>query len=436
MFAKVVRKILILESDLDNTHDTFHRAIRPFIVVGQLFGIFPIAGIFSNNARHVRVDWFSVRVILNLVIIGAGSFNMITEIQRLRTIGISAKNINHLVFLIDACLISTLFLRMATQWQRVAIKWSQVDKIFLSESYRICSWWTLKRKIWFTAGLLLLLACGEHILSIVNTLSDQQHEIRHCGWEQNVTDMFRHFALRKFANVYSYFPYSSYSAGFFMFVSSALTLYWNYLDIFIILLSIAIATRFNQIHKHIQTIAQGVFASNEQFWIRVRSDYVSVCELLDEVDRVVSWIMLISCATNLYFICLQILNVSQKLRYVMNDVYYCFSLLFLIGRTVTMFLCAASIHEAAKKPLDVVTKIPNSGWCVELDRFATQLKSETVALSGMGFFHITRQLLFSMAGTIVTYELVMLKFDRQSEGKGYIRPCSFFEIEKKWLTGK
>lgn len=101
----------------------------------------------------------------------------------------------------------------------------------------------------------------------------------------------------------------------------------------------------------------------------------------------------------------------------------------------------------------------------------------------MGFFHITRQLLFSvrnssllsnihkknphqqksvpkrklypfhpfplicflftrvthfrdspqMAGTIVTYELVMLKFDKESEGKGYIRPCSFFEIEKKWL---
>ncbi|XP_055605235.1 gustatory receptor for sugar taste 64a-like [Uranotaenia lowii] len=220
------------------------------------------------------------------------------------------------------------------------------------------------------------------------------------------------------------------------YISLALTLFWNYLDVFIILSSLAIATRFEQINTHLESMLTGdnVLTPNEPFWVRIRNHYVVVCELLDEVNRVISWIMLISCATNLYFICLQILNVSQKLRYVMNDIYYWFSLLFLIARTVTMFLSAAHIHETAKKPLDIVTRIPNSGWCVELERFATQLKSETVALSGMGFFDVTRQLLFSMAGTIVTYELVMLKFDRLSVGKGYIRPCSYFEIEKSWLS--
>lgn len=50
----------------------------------------------------------------------------------------------------------------------------------------------------------------------------------------------------------------------------------------------------------------------------------------------------------------------------MNDLYYGYSLFFLIVRTVTMFLCAARIHEAAKKPLDIVSKIPNTGWCVEV----------------------------------------------------------------------
>lgn len=96
------------------------------------------------------------------------------------------------------------------------------------------------------------------------------------------------------------------------YVSFALTLYWNYLDVFIILVSIAIATRFDQINTHLRTLAGGgVLLPNEPFWIRVRSHYVLVCELLDEVDHVVAWSVLISCATNLYFICLQILNVSQ-----------------------------------------------------------------------------------------------------------------------------
>ncbi|XP_038116182.1 gustatory receptor for sugar taste 64a [Culex quinquefasciatus] len=416
-------------------HDTYHEAVRPFLIIGQIFGMFPVTGIFNRNPCKVHLEWISVRVVLNLVIFGAALVNAVAEFLRLRQVGANAKNINGLVFYIDCGTISVLFLKMATSWNQVAVKWAHVERIFLEETYRVESWWTMKRKIRIVAGMLLLGAVAEHLLSIVNLANDHRFEAINCGWQHNITDAFRHFALRKFSNIYIHFPYSTASAVFFLYVSFALTLSWNYMDIFIILLSVAIASRFNQINAYLETLAAGgVLVPNEPFWIRVRIHYVALCELLAKVDRTMSWLMLVSCATNLYFICLQTLNViSQKHPHVMNDLYYGYSLFFLIVRTVTMFLCAARIHEAAKKPLDIVSKIPNTGWCVELDRFSTQLKSETVALSGMGFFHITRQLLFSMAGTIVTYELVMLKFDRESEGKGYIPPCSMFDIERQWL---
>ncbi|XP_058817464.1 gustatory receptor for sugar taste 64a-like [Topomyia yanbarensis] len=401
---------------------------------GQMMGIFPISGVFSHDAHKIRLDWVSVPVILNLVVLATALFNVTTEYFRLQDVGINPKNINGLLFFIDCITISVLFLHVATKWNKVAIMWEQVDRIFVQEPYgTFSSRWTLRRKIRIATVVLLLLALAEHLLSIVSLANEQREEIKKCGWEKNITDIFRHFALRKFPNVYVKFPYSTFSAVYFLYISAALTVYWNFLDIFIILVSIAIATRFGQIHTYLRTMTNGGLLPNEQLWVRVRTHYVSVCELLELVDRTVSWLVLVSCTTNLYFICLQILNVSQKLLYIMSDIYYWFSLLFLIGRTATMFLCAARIHETAKKPMDVVSKIPNAGWCVELDRFATQLKSETVALTGMGFFNMTRQLLFSMAGTIVTYELVMLKFDKETKGRGYIRPCTFFDIEKSWL---
>ncbi|KAL9700352.1 hypothetical protein quinque_003793 [Culex quinquefasciatus] len=299
-------------------HDTYHEAVRPFLIIGQIFGMFPVTGIFNRNPCKVHLEWISVRVVLNLVIFGAALVNAVAEFLRLRQVGANAKNINGLVFYIDCGTISVLFLKMATSWNQVAVKWAHVERIFLEETYRVESWWTMKRKIRIVAGMLLLGAVG-----------------RIAKW-----------------NYY---------------VSFALTLSWNYMDIFIILLSVAIASRFNQINAYLETLAAGgVLVPNEPFWIRVRIHYVALCELLAKVDRTMSWLMLVSCATNLYFICLQTLNViSQKHPHVMNDLYYGYSLFFLIVRTVTMFLCAARIHEAAKKPLDIVSKIPNTGWCVE-----------------------------------------------------------------------
>lgn len=59
----------------------------------------------------------------------------------------------------------------------------------------------------------------------------------------------------------------------------------------------------------------------------------------------------------------------------------------------------------------MLREIPTSGWCVELERFIDQVKNEVISLSGNKFFNMTRKLLFGMAGTVVTYELVLLQFD-------------------------
>ncbi|OWR54379.1 putative chemosensory receptor 1 [Danaus plexippus plexippus] len=47
----------------------------------------------------------------------------------------------------------------------------------------------------------------------------------------------------------------------------------------------------------------------------------------------------------------------------------------------------------------------------DVQRFLDQVTGDKIALTGLQFFRVTRKLLLNIAGTIVTYELVMFQFD-------------------------
>lgn len=95
----------------------------------------------------------------------------------------------------------------------------------------------------------------------------------------------------------------------------------------------------------------------------------------------------------------------------MSKIYFWFSLLFLIARTSATILFGALVYENARFPLEVIRSVPSEMWCEELQRFFEQIKNESNAFSGKKFFIIRRNLLFSMAGALITYELVLLQFE-------------------------
>lgn len=126
-----------------------------------------------------------------------------------------------------------------------------------------------------------------------------------------------------------------------------------------------------------------------------------------------------------------------------HAVYFWFSLFFLILRALAVSLYAAEIYDESKKPIDVLRSVPHDSWCVEVQRFSEEVVNGKVALSGRQFFFITRQLIlsvwiqtnqrhfihenmkfkcffefiwvFQVAGTIVTYELVLYQFNDEEE---------------------
>lgn len=89
-----------------------------------------------------------------------------------------------------------------------------------------------------------------------------------------------------------------------------------------------------------------------------------------------------------------------------HAVYFWFSLIFLIARTLAVSLYPAKIYEESKKPIHVLRSVSHDSWCVEVQRFTEEVVNGTVALSGMQFFYLTRPLILSVSNQQISIFIV------------------------------
>lgn len=93
-----------------------------------------------------------------------------------------------------------------------------------------------------------------------------------------------------------------------------------------------------------------------------------------------------------------------------HGVYFWFSLIFLVSRTLAVSLYSSEIHNESKKPIEVLRAVPTDSWSIEVRRFSEHVVNETIALTGMRFFFLTRKLILIIFSTILTYQLVLIQF--------------------------
>lgn len=73
-------------------------------------------------------------------------------------------------------------------------------------------------------------------------------------------------------------------------------------------------------------------------------------------------------------------------------IYFCNTLTMVIVRAMTLLKYASEIASSAKRPLSVLRRIPTEFWNDELQRLFDIMSNDEVALSGGGFFTLTRSL--------------------------------------------
>ncbi|ALC49894.1 Gr5a, partial [Drosophila busckii] len=401
-------------------HDgSFQQAVAPVLLVAQCFCLMPVQGLSAYSVRKLHFTWRSWRTCWSLAFIVSSLLDTVFNINLMAHNALDVRNVEPIVFDVSILMGSYLFLQLARQWPTLMQHWARVEQQLPSfESWRQQQ--RLARRIRRVAFGLFGISLMEHLLSIISAVYYDYCPARR--------DPIESYFYKSGVHFFHVFPYSNWLGWLAKVQNVLLTFAWSYLDIFVMIMGIGISELFSRLTLHLQPLASRVSSLHtstcsqfvysiilcqsmpEIFWTYARTRYRAIVELILDVDDAISGIMLISFGSNLYFVCLQVLKSINKMPSAVHAVYFYFSICFLIGRSVAVLLYVSAVHDHSRAPLRLLREVPRQSYQEEQCRFASELVSDEIALTGLKFFSITRKLFLSVAGSIVTYELVLIQF--------------------------
>nr|QBB73009.1 gustatory receptor [Protaetia brevitarsis] len=193
-------------------------------------------------------------------------------------------------FYLNGFSVILLFLKLATKWPDFMQYWQDTEvfircKIILPNRYS------------YVLFLIIGAAIVEHTLLITYSMTAEEYK----KYQTNNTTRFEHFLARD-SHIFKHISYTWYMGTFVKVISLANTFYWNFMDVFIIAMSIALAAMLKLINYRIRAARQ----VRAIIWTDLRRNYDRICELSFRVEDIMSPLILTSFASNLYFILVQL----------------------------------------------------------------------------------------------------------------------------------
>ncbi|XP_043065989.2 gustatory receptor 5a for trehalose [Drosophila bipectinata] len=379
---------------------SFHEAVAPVLTVAQCFCLMPVLGIGGSSVRSLHFTRKSWRFWYSCLYLCSTTLDLMFSIRKVSHGGLDVRSVEPIVFHVSILIASWHFLNLANLWPGLMRHWAAVEKrlprygCHLERSHPA-------RRIRMVAFLLLALSLMEHLLSIISVVYYDFCPRR----KDPVESYLRGTSL----HLFEVFAYSNWLGWLGKLQNVLLTFGWSYMDIFLMIIGMGLSEMLARLNRSLKTNVGHPMP--EEYWTWSRTLYRSIVELIREVDDAISGIMLISFGSNLYFICLQLLKSINTMPSSAHAVYFYYSLCFLLSRSSMVLLLVSAINDQAREPLQLLRLIPSEAYHQpEVTRFAAELASDKVALTGAKFFNVTRRLFLAMAGTVATYELVLIQF--------------------------
>lgn len=168
--------------------------------------------------------------------------------------------------------------------------------------------WSLKKRVLIFTIVYLSLSIFEHLSFLATDIYKLNLEIVTC----NLTDVDRveMFIKNNFGTVLSNLPwrYNQFLGFFLVYLNFSYTFYWNFLDLFIIIISIGVGYMFEKINSRLHYIIGLTIA--ESVWEEIRQHHLKVSELLQSINENISEMIILACLSDGYFILCQMINIT------------------------------------------------------------------------------------------------------------------------------
>ncbi|XP_055909609.1 gustatory receptor for sugar taste 64e-like isoform X2 [Eupeodes corollae] len=373
------------------------------MVLAQVFGLLPVRGVTSKSAADLSFSFKNFRTMNSVFVVMCYTTCMGLTYSWALKQQFKFDTIETIIFYTSIFSISVAFFNLARKWPSVMKQWELVESKLPPLQSQM-----EKRKLSHQIKMITTVTC---VLSLIEHILSMLSSIYYANACPARPDPIESYLQGNFIQLFSFVDYNNWLGMFGKYLNVLSTFAWNFTDIFIMTVSVGLSSGFRQLNADLLKMARK--PTTEAYWINSRVNYRNLCKLCDKVDDAVSSITLLGFSNNLYFICGKIMKSIQKKPSFTHTLYFWFSLFYLLGRTLALSLYSADIHDESRRPMLVFRAVPREYWCKEIKRFAQEVSTDLVALSGMKFFHLTRSLVLSVAGTIVTYELVLLQFNKE-----------------------
>ncbi|XP_044732177.1 gustatory receptor 5a for trehalose-like [Chrysoperla carnea] len=362
---------------------TLHEIIKPLLTMAQCFGILPVMGIRSPTPNDLKFSFRSWRFFQSILFLIAMCSLASGNFYQLHADGLN-------------------FYRSTYYWPKLMQEWAIIE----SQMSIYSPSFNLHRRLYITAVVILVCATIENSLATYSSVVSA----RLCV--SRGTALQAYFEVR-FMPVFNRIAFAYWRGFLCQVINIIATFAWSFIDVFIIMISMALTELFQRIVNKIKSVH--LQATEESTWRNIRENFNKVSALCRLTNDTVSDIILLSFTSNLCFICAQILHSINPMKHAADAVYFFFSMSFLVTRTLFLTLIASKVYEASRSPLPLLFNVPGYSYCLEIGRFIQQITSEIIALTGMNFFSVRKEMVLSVAGTIITYELVLIQFNAQTE---------------------
>ncbi|XP_050553314.1 gustatory receptor for sugar taste 64f-like [Spodoptera frugiperda] len=423
--------------------------MKVLFIGGTCIGLNPVTGLTQKDLSKMRFTRCSWKLLFAVVMAIFQSIGTCLCFYRLFRMPSSLSALAFVIFFSTASLTTYSFMWIASKWPALMKELisSKLDEYIDPNVIRKCN---------IACCGFMGMATMEHVMSIISRIG----RILECNGDTGV-DVGEVFIKVTSPWLYELdVPYIVGLAVVLQYFNIVATATWNYADIFIVNMSLYLTSILQQINKKIAATASKNYVPASK-WGELREDYTRAMNLVKRFDDVLSGIVLISFANDLFFICMQLYNIlannirttqvltkmcpayenskfhsmcistvlfknykvslllktrlkfsfSSYTRYYIYPAYLTYSSVYLFVRFLAVALVAARIHSASLVPGPILFAVPATSYCKEVERFQNQVNDGVVvAFSGLHFFYITRDLVLTIAGTIVTYELVLLQF--------------------------